>query len=633
MNPQHMKKFALVLALLIFAGIEISIAQISKISPDPHIIPDQGQAGILSPAQTATLMKAIDHTQQGDKWGVTVRATFSRDHGSPALRQLKADKIDHKRHSYHPSDDPENSNRAVVPELGTNFEANWTIDGAPPDNTIAVSNGGFVVTANNDGIEYYNDAGTFLYFDTWFDFFNDNSLTSSIYDPKVIYDSGSDRFVMAVLHGSNENTSRVLLCFSQSNDPQDGWWVYALTGNPLNDGSWFDFPSLGVSNNEVYVTGNLFKGNSFNQSVIYQIPKASGFEGGSLPFQFWSGLSETPFEAFSIAVASHGQLGNYGPGVYLVSNESLGHDKIRLWDITDDMSGTPELLSYTVNTTNYSPSADGFQQGTSDELDNGDCRIQSAFYLNGVVHYTYHADIGDGWNGIYYNRLNVSNTTNAHSTFGFQGSFDYSYPSVASFGTSTGDPSVMIAFLRSSGEIYPEVRVVNCDQDFTWSPSVLVKSGETFIDFLGGSTERWGDYTGIARKHNNPTGNLWMAGCYGANINSQGVPNTYKTWVSEITGGEMVSSSEPPSAKDISVYPNPTYDLIRIDFTSERREMTTITLTDMNGRLIKTLYYDTPKPGPNQLSFNQSVLTAGTYLVSITTPTQILKNEKLVILR
>ena len=106
---------------------------------------------------------------------------------------------------------PENEKggRAVNPVIGIDFEANWSTESTPPDNSMAISNGGFIITANNDGVEYYNSSGTFLYFDFWSDFFNDNSLTASIYDPKVIYDSGADRFVLVLLHGSNANTPRM----------------------------------------------------------------------------------------------------------------------------------------------------------------------------------------------------------------------------------------------------------------------------------------------------------------------------------------------------------------------------------------------------------------------------------------
>lgn len=614
------------LLLLIFHSAQ---GQVQKIKPAGEITNVQHTAGVKSAGMSTAFFKEIRHQQSGNKWAVSVKPTFSRQHYSDEIRQLKESKLQQKISSYRPSDES-HSTRAVNPAIGTNFEANWSIDGTPPDNTLAISNSGYIVTANNDGIEYYSASGAYLYFDYWSDFFDDPALPASIYDPRVIYDSGADRFVMVVLHGTNANNSKVLVCFSKTNNPQNGWWVYTLTGNPLNNNCWFDYPALAVSNNEIYITGNLFNGNSFNQAVIYQITKTAGFNGESLDWIFWSGLNTTPFEAFSLVPASYGHQGNYGPGVYLVSNENSGENRIRLWDLTDDMSGNPQLDSYTINTDEYSPAANALQLGSTDQLDNGDCRIQNAFYLDGTVHFVFHSDIGGGWNGIIYNRIEVSNTTIESSNFGLQGSYDYAYPAVVSFSTNANDPSVMIAFLRSSEETYPQVRVVNCDQDFTWSSSALVKNGETFVDFSNGN-ERWGDYTGIARKHNSSSGRIWLAGCYGADISSQNVFNTYKTWVAEIYAGSIVGVNEPPPLKAISVYPNPVYDLMTILFTAEKSETTTISILDMQGKLIKVLYRDTPRPGENKLTFNKGPLPAGPYVISISTPTQILKNETIII--
>jgi len=621
----------IVSVLVGFLTIHVSQAQVLKIKPadvGPNI---QTHAGIKSPAIASSLFKEISHTTSGSKWATSVRPTFSREHGNELVRQIKKSKLQAKLDSYQPTEEPQNTERAVHPAIGTNFEANWSIEGTPPDNTLAISNGGYIITANNDGVEYYTSSGSFLYFDYWPDFFNDNSLTASIFDPKVIYDSGSDRFVLVVLHGSNANNSKVLVCFSKTNNPQDGWWIYALTGNPLNNNCWLDYPGLGVSNNEIYITGNLFQGNSFNQAVLYQIPKAPGYAGNSLDWQYWSDLSNDPYDAFTLVPASYGYEGNYGPGIYLVSNESSGANAIRFWDLTDDMSGAPELNTYLISTTEYSPAADALQSGSNDQLDNGDCRIQNAFYLNGIVHYVFHSDIGEGWNGINYNRLNTGSFTNQSATLGLQGSFDYAYPAVVPFSTSQNDKSVMIAFLRSSQDIYPQVRVVNCDNNLQWSPSTLVKEGETFVNFLN-DEERWGDYTGIARRHNSSGGRIWLAGCYGADITTQGVDNTWKTWVAEVYAGATVGLADQTTVRDFSVFPNPTYDMVNILFTTDLRELTTITLYDVEGRIIKVLYKDTPRIGENRLTFNKGALAAGSYLVSISTSTKILKNETIVIL-
>ena len=555
-----------------------SYGQVLKIKPT-----DSGQhvaihSGTKSPVITSQVYKEIHASATGDKWAVAVRPTFSREHGTEKVEQIKEAKLAGKLNSYHPSEEPQNSSRAVNPAIGTNFEANWSLEGTPPDNTMAISNGGYIVTANNDGIEYYSSNGSYLYFDYWADFYNDNNLTATIFDPKVIYDSGEDRFVLVTLHGSNVNSSKVLVAFSKTNNPQDGWWVYTLTGNPLNNNCWLDYPGLGVSTNEIYITGNLFQGNSFNQSIIYQIPKAAGYAGGSLDWQYWSNLTADPYEAFSLVPASYGFEGNYGPGIYFVSNESSGESSIRFWDLTDDMSGAPELNSYTISTTAYAPAADALQFGSNDKLDNGDCRIQSAFYLNGFLHFVFHSDIGEGWNGINYNRINTGSFTIQNATLGLQGSYDYSYPAVVPFSTSLTDKGVMIAFLRSSEDIYPQVRVVNCDNNMQWSPSALVKEGETFVDFLN-DDERWGDYTGIARRQNSSTGRIWLAGCYGADIPGQNFFNTYKTWIAEVYAGSVVGVKENTSVSNFSVFPNPAYDMMTIQFTVDQREMTTISLS------------------------------------------------------
>lgn len=622
-----MKKTALILPFLMLSFL---IAQENKIHPNQDSGIVEYHAAQKSPIQSTVLHKEIGTSVSKAKWAISVRPTFSRKHYSEEIAAIKQSKMPAKLQSISGGNE-EPKTTAANPLIGTQFEANWSLQSAPPDNSMAISNGGFIVTANNDGIEYYNDSGNSLYSEYWSDFFNDNTLTSSIYDPKVIYDSGADRFVMVVLHGTTAATSKLLVCFSQSNNPSDGWWVYKISGNPLNNNCWFDFPNLGVSNNEIYITGNLFvTGGSFDQAIVYQIPKANGYAGANINWQYWYNLSSSPFHAFTLVPASHGHQGNYGPGIYFVSNQSGGNNQIRLWDLSDDLSGNPTMTSYTVNTTAYSPAADASQQGTSDQLDNGDCRIQNAFYLDGTIHYVFHSDIGSGWNGIHYNRLLVSSLTNQSSTFGLQGSFDYSYPAVVPFSTSTTDKSVMIAFLASSGSTYPQVRVVNCDHNLQWSSSTQVKAGETYVDFLSGD-ERWGDYTGISRKHNSANPEIWLAGSYGADVFLQQY-NTYKTWIAEVYGTSIVQREEDLKAAQISLYPNPTYDFFQVLFTTQTPEPVTIQLLDQNGKLIRLLYQDIPKSGTNKLMFNKEALPAGTYFIQITTSTKTLKNEKVIIL-
>lgn len=583
--------------------------------------------GYPSTYQLAELAGVIYPDMNTTKWATQVKNIEGSKHNSPTDR-AQGQKV------YNSSPAREAAGKTNTdPVISSNFEANWSVNSTPPDNTIAISNGGFIVSANNDGIEVYNESGALQYFDFWEDFVNDPALNSSLYDPKVIYDSQADRFVLILLHGSTSTTSKVLVCFSQSNNPTQGWWVYQLNGNVLNNNTWFDYPNVAVSDHDVFVTGNLYDNNdAFDQSIILQIPKAEGYAGQNINWVYWNNFGSTPFPAFTIMPAGYGHQGNYGPGIYLVSNRPGGSSSIRLYEITNRSNASPVINFYSANTTAYSPAIDSDQLGSSDKLDNRDNRLQHAFYLGGIIHFTFHSDIGQSWNGINYNRLNVSQVTNQSSTFGLQGTHDYSYPTVASISSTPSDKSVVIAFLRASATIYPEIRAVRCDDGLNWSNSVEVKAGETHVDFLQGTEERWGDYIGIARKYNATVPEVWLAGCYGANISGQR-NNTYKAWIAQIKADGTSTSTEIPEEKiETKVFPNPIYDFLHVEFEATNREVISIELFNLDGKLIKHLYRDVPKQGTNRLSFNRAALSSGTYQLLIRNENEILHNEQVLVL-
>lgn len=564
-------------------------------------------------------------------WGNRVVRMSPRNPGLPEVNAIKDAKLAAKLASSMPGEPaPEGSMKSVVPVVGTNFEANWSTQQTPPDNSMAVSNGGWIVSTNNDGIVYAQTNGNIAFGAFWPDFFQGQGLPANIYDPKVLYDSQADRFFMVVLHGSDASNSILLWCFSQSNNPNDGWNIYQISGNALNNNCWFDYPSIGVSNNEVYVSGNLFTSgsNQFDQAIIFQIQKSEGYSGANLNWQYWYGLT-SDIGGFTVVPASWGQSGNYGPGILFVSSASAGDNRYVVWDLTNDLGANPSLNTYTVNVGAYSPAADAQMPNNGDLLDNGDCRILGAFYLNGLLHCIHHRDVGNGWNGLAYSRITVSNLQATQGTFGNPGVIDISFPQLTSYSTSTNDHSVMVAFLRSSTTVNPEARVVNCDGNMQWSNSTLVKAGETYVDFLQGE-DRWGDYTGMARKHNASDPEVWMAACYGANVSGV-LNNTWKTWIAQIGDGPIGIAEAEVGSAGISVFPSPAVDMFNLVFEAGERTGHTIVLTDMKGALVKLLYQGIPAVGENMLTFNRGQLSSGQYLLTISTNNKTVAHEKLVI--
>jgi len=512
------------------------------------------------------------------------------------------------------------------PKIGASFEGNWFDQTTPPDNSMAISNGGYIVSVTNSHIEYYNMTGNLLFTSSFDDFFNDPTFTSLIYDPVVLYDSHADRFFVAVLHGSNSSVSKVITCFSKSNNPQDGWWFYKLTGNPLGAGNWFDYPKIGFSTNEVYVTGNLFTDNDqFSQAVLYQITKAGGYAGGTLDWQYWYNISDSPF---TLVPASYGQQGAYGPGIYLISTHGpiSAADKIRLFDLTDDISGNPQLNAYSVDA-DFNLAGDAPQPETDIVLDNGDNRALSAFYLNGILQFVFHSEYENNYNGLNYNRLTLSNLTNWSSKFGLDG-YDYSYPSVASFGSPESDKSVMICFLRVSETTYPEVRVVFVDDAGNWSGSTLVKAGTTYVDvYAHDGVARWGDYSGISRKNNASNPVVWLSGGFGSfRLNE----HAFDTWIAEVNG-VAIGIDDKVKVQQVRIYPNPVLDIMHVDFSLDNRSAIEIAVLDQQGKPVKLLLQDTAPGGRNSFSFNKGALTSGIYFLRVSTSKSIIHYEKFIV--
>ncbi|HEY3384979.1 MAG TPA: hypothetical protein VGK46_00635 [Saprospiraceae bacterium] len=545
---------------------------------------------------------------------------------TPEALAVKAEKLVHKRYdeSYHGS----TPTSRVTPVIDASFEANLSVDETPSSNTIAISDDGIIVSANNDGVIYFTESGTRLYDAKWDDFFDDNQLTASFFSPRVLYDPVEERFILVTLHGKASSTSRVIISFSKSKNPEDGWNVYKLPGNPLGDGSWFDFASIGISTNEVYVSGNLIIGTTFNKAVVYQINKTDGYVASILDWQFWTDFFNGPI---SITPASYGHNGDYGPGIYLVSSAAAGDDAYWFWDLDNDIGGDPELIGYIVPCDAYSPPADASQSGSPDLLETGDARTTNAFYLDGIIHFTHNLDVGGGFSGIRYVRMGIQGLSLTTTQLGESGNADLAHASVASFATSASDRSVMISFLRTGASLFPEFRVVNVDGGMSWSSTALVKGGETYVDRLPG-LEQWGTYTGIARRHNSTDPRTWSSGSVGANVAGQ-IDHTYKSWIGEVTNGQNVSTTEIDKTIAFSVSPNPVRDYMEINFTMTEVLPLKIALYDAQGQLVRILLEDhTPLVGEHKVSIVRGDLPIGAYVISFSSLGKSLGSEKIVVI-
>ena len=501
------------------------------------------------PAQSLTSPVSIDPKTVAaqKKWDVTF-SQHGVSHGSEIPKNLM-DSIKHigsllrKNQALMLQDTvkeemPPKSGLAVTPVIGIGFKGNkydyWT----PPDNHMAVSDDGFVVSVINSSLFFSDENGNILMDENFNDFLSFLDLPGGYFDPRVIYDPVEDKFIIVVLNGNTPATSKVVIGFSTSGNPNETWWFYTFSGDPTGSNLWLDYPSIGISADDLYISGNQFVANgNFSQALIYQLEKGPGFTGGVVDGIHWYGVQDANgINDFTIVPVSHGFNTSVGPGIYFISTDGTGGSEAMMYYTDANSKNNPHLFVYSVDMPNYYTPFNGIMKGTTDELMTNDSKTQSAFYADGTIHFVFDNRGDDFHTKINYCRLNTSNLTQNTISIGQQ-PFEFAYPSIAPFTTSPTDKTVLIGFLRTSGSIYPEFRMAVVDNDMNYSGSFPVKEGESYVNFAAGTKERWGDYTGISRRHSANGAEVWISGCYGKDSDN-GASNILCTWIAKVTDGQ-----------------------------------------------------------------------------------------------
>ena len=104
------------------------------------------------------------------------------------------------------------------------------------------------------------------------------------FDTKILYDQHSGSFIAVTLGGTSSPNSWVMIGVSSTSNPLDNWVKWAIDAdmnNNVQTGNSADFPGLGVDAFNVYVTANMFNGNSSQYSKVWVIPKAQLLAGSN----------------------------------------------------------------------------------------------------------------------------------------------------------------------------------------------------------------------------------------------------------------------------------------------------------------------------------------------------------------
>jgi Ca2+-binding RTX toxin-like protein len=422
---------------------------------------------------------------------------------------------------------------------GINFNENGSNTGffqIPPDPSGAAGLN-HVVSVVNSSIEWHTKTGIQQNSQSLRNFFSaavpgttDDPLTGT-FDPKVIYDQYSNRFVVVTLeqqgrdggiNNPSNDRSRIYVAVSDDADPNGTWFGYSINSlvNIGGTNYWADYPGFAVGQDAVYITNNVFKfdgDGAFGGSRLWVIPKTPFYSGGTPNNTIYdpSTLAGLGFQLGTLQPAHTFGTTPGNTGTFLVStnvNTSVGGndfvDVIRI----DNPLGSPSFNHQAINVgdINTAFSLPGApQSGTSTTVSTNDQRALNAVWRNNNLYLTNTVappsgpDAGQAtahWYQINTTNLNALTLADQGNIGGEDIAPNTStfFPSIAV--NSVGD--VGIGFSASAATIFPGAYYTGrkaSDLAGTVQSSGLLRAGQdSYVRTFGGPRNRWGDYSGAS---------------------------------------------------------------------------------------------------------------------------------------
>lgn len=533
-----------------------------------------------------------------------------------------------------------NSNQ--LPILNTGFSAN-RFGGIPNDNDIAVSNDGFVVSVCNSDVYIYDKNGVELEKFALSDFSDSLNLTATNhYDPKVIYDVKEDKFILVYLNGSDASATSIVVCFSQTNDPTLDWNLYSLPGNPFNDDAWSDFPMISINEQDFFVSVNHIHSDSaswqtgFMQSVIWQVEKESGYNGGTLNSVVHSNIKSNNKPIRNLRPVKAG-IDLKSNEMYFVSNKNFDflNDTFFLAKINESLIQNPNpsvQVEIVLSDKQYGLPPDAKQTATT-FFQTNDARPLGAFIENGQIHFVGNTvDETTNLAAIYHGKINTYASQKAVELNILSDTvLEYGYPNISFSGQNKYDEQAIISFNHTSIDSFPGMSAIFYSLDEAYSERLHLVSGNSNVNVINGNFERWGDYSGSQRKYNEP-GKVWINGFKGFYNNFALSKNQHNTFVASLSSPDTTFTNI-SIANNIQnkLYPNPVNNSFYLQFKLATKSTLSFKLYDVNGQLVDELLSATTRQGDNQFMFNTASLSKGVYFLNVSDQTNtVLINEKII---
>lgn len=435
-----------------------------------------------------------------------------------------------------------NGTNEVVTELLNGYYGVYTPTGVP-------------VTQETMGLFWQNALGS-----TTFNKVFGSSGSYFAADPRILYDPTSHRWFASSLGINGSGTSdSFLVAVSNTSNPGGTWSGFSVPSN-ASGGSWADFDTLAVNGQNVYLTGDMFRGTVSNPVGVVgadfvAIPKAAMTAAAPSVNGYRISTVSTAGGYVNQPVQ---EIGSSSANEYFYSGDYT--NQLNRTEITGtslynySLSQGPGSIAKFTTATAASAVSPISQPGTTDTITANDSRLSSNLYMiNGLVWGTQVVTnpTDTTLNSIRY--FAVSPTTNKIVVQGTisdsTGKVSYAFPSIAV--SATGD--VVIDFSGGGSTQYMSTYVVtgsfngsNLSLSLS-APQILSPAGSNiYVESPTGGTgqiSRWGDYSTIWADPLNPH-DFWIF----QELPDATNPNQWDTWITQI---------DPPFFGPASAVPEP----------------------------------------------------------------------------
>jgi hypothetical protein len=438
--------------------------------------------------------------------------------------------------------------QADAPPLGTTKRV------TPPDTNGAVGRDKLMVPLNSNYVIQRKSDGGVLSTVSMTTFWHAVGAHDP-FDPRVLYDPYSDRWLATAAADPLLPSSLILYGISDTGDPQGSWHLYALRADATG-ATWADFPTLGFSRSTVAIGINMFAGGSLTyvrgRLIVLDYASLRAGRGGSpvdigVPgaFALQPAVTSSPTERT----------------VYLVEHLASMSATYRFWSLSGStltlVGGAPKTNPLgpwaTPGPGNVLPQADGAG------IDAGDARVGNAVFRNGHVYYAQTIGLPRGGTGYLVHTAVqwVELDTSGNFVQGariedpranpWNGGHSYAFASIA----VNARDDVLVGFSEFESDDFADAGYAfraGTDPANTIRAPVTLKNGRgPYVKDVGART-RWGDYSGTQVDPSNDL-SLWTVQEYAGLPSGRGDGSgRWGTWWGRVGGG-------PPLVPPVCVVP------------------------------------------------------------------------------